>query len=188
VLLVATGPKLKLDGVTVSAPDATAVTDKGTARVAFVAFEVTVRFPLSAPAVLGAQVILMLVLWFGASVVGMLIAGILKPVPDTIALLMVTLEPPEFVMVAILFWVVPTARVPKATGVELASDPGELTVAASGMLRVGFEAVLMMLTPPTPAAVVSGTNVTEKFAVWPAVSVIGRTGAVKVYPAPVIPA
>ena len=180
MLPVATDPKLKLDGVTVSAPDATAVTDKGTASVALVAFEVTVRLPLCAPAVLGAQVILMLVLWFGASVIGMLVAGMLKPVPDTMALLIVTLEPPEFVMVAILFWEVPTGKVPKATGLALASDPGALTVAESGTLSVGFEALLVMLTPPTPAAVVCGANVTEKFAVWPAVSVIGRLGGVRV--------
>jgi hypothetical protein len=50
VLPVCTDPKLKLDGVTVSAPAVTAVTVRGIVTVGVAASEVTVRFPLRFPA------------------------------------------------------------------------------------------------------------------------------------------
>jgi hypothetical protein len=53
---VCTEPKLRLDGVTVSAPGATAIAVRGTARLAFEASDAMERLPLKAPADCGAQV------------------------------------------------------------------------------------------------------------------------------------
>lgn len=68
VVPVVTDPKLKVEGDMVSVPGAIAVTLSGSVRVEFEAFELTVRDPLSVPAVGGAQVMFIFMLWFGASV------------------------------------------------------------------------------------------------------------------------
>lgn len=124
MLPACTDPKLKLDGAMVSAPAATAVTDRGTDKVALEASEFTVRLPLSVPEVLGAQVMLTFMLWLGASVIGMPIVDMLKPLPATTALLTLTVDPPELVMVAVFCVLVPTGNVPNETVPELANDPG----------------------------------------------------------------
>jgi hypothetical protein len=180
VLPVCTDPKLKLEGVTVNALGATAVTESGRARVASLAFELMVRLPFSAPAVGGAQVMLIFMLCFGARIMGMLIPPMLKPAPDTAAPLTVTFALLELVMVAVCFWLVPTWTVPKAKELELAaSAPGATTAAESGTLKAGFEAVLAMVMVPLPAVMAGGVKVTVKLAVWAAVSVRGKLGPLR---------
>jgi hypothetical protein len=111
---------------------------------------------------------------------GMVIPLMLKPAPDTAAPLTVTVEPPELVMVAVCFRLVPTCRVPNDRGLEpAASAPGATTVATRGMLKAGFEAVLSTVIVPAPAAVAWGAKVTVKLAVWPAVRVSGKLGPLR---------
>src|ERR1035438_6806825 len=111
-----------------------------------------VKLPFTAPAVVGAQVMLTFMLCFGASVMGMLIPPMLKPAPDTAAPLTMTFELLELVMVAVCFWLVPTCTVPKARELRLAaSAPGATTAAERGTLKAGFEAVLAMVMVPLPA-------------------------------------
>jgi hypothetical protein len=129
----------KLTGLALRVPADETAADRGTARVELEAFEVMVRLPLRAPIVLGAQVILIFVLLFGASVIGVTVPVMVKPAPVTTALLTVTGEPPELVMVAIFCWLLPVATVPKATGLGLARDPG-----------VGGGVTLPEPSPPTP--------------------------------------
>src|SRR5580704_13031365 len=117
-----------------------------------------VRLPFSAPAFAGAHVIVTFMLCLGASVIGMLIPLMLKPAPDTAAPLTLTFEPPELLMVAVCFWLVPTCTVPKARELA-ASAPGATTVAERGTLKAGFEAVLSMVMVPLPAEVAVGAKV-----------------------------
>jgi len=124
VLPAGTDPKLKLVGLIARVPGVTAVTERGTERLALEAFELTVRLPLKVPAVGGAQVMFTFMLAFGASVMGMPIPAMVKPLPDTVALLTVTLEPPELVMVAVFCVLLPTVRVPKDKEPPLVNDPG----------------------------------------------------------------
>src|ERR1700728_2169586 len=72
-------PKLRLVGFDPSAPGATPVADKGTVKVGFVAFEVTVMLPLAFAADCGVNVILKVALWPAVSVTGAVIP--LRPNP-----------------------------------------------------------------------------------------------------------
>ena len=72
-----------------------------------------------------------------------------------VALLMVTLEPPELVMVAVCFWFLPISTVPNAMMFEpVLSDPGVTPVPERATLNEAFEALLVMATFPValPAA------------------------------------
>jgi hypothetical protein len=143
LLPVWTDPKLTLDGATVSAPGRTAVTASGTARVGLEASELIVRLPLKLPDVGGVEFRFRLALCPAANVMGVAIPLKLKPVPVTAAPLMVTLEPPILVTVAVCFWVLPTCTMPKTTGLEpTPSIPAVETEADNPRLRVEFEAVL----------------------------------------------
>jgi hypothetical protein len=103
LLPVETFPKLRLgvESVRVGAPVVTAVPDNGTERFEFVAFDVMASVPVSVPADCGAQVMLILALCPGPTVIGRLIAAMENPAPDTTAWLRVTLELPALVMVAV---------------------------------------------------------------------------------------
>lgn len=166
MVLVCTDPKLRLDGVTVSAPGMTAVAVSGTARLALVALEAMERLPLKLPADCGAQVMVTLAVWLGARVMGMPMLLMLKPLPDTVAWVRVMLEPPELVSVAEAFWLLPTVTLPNATGLALtASTPGVTGVADKVTLRLGLAALLAMLTFPLAVPADCGAKVTLKLAV-----------------------
>src|SRR5262249_47568509 len=112
--LVCTVPKLKLEGVAVNAPADTPVPESVQVNGEFAAVEVTVTVPDALVAAKGANVTLKVVLCPAVSVKGVVIPLNEKPVPVIVALLMVTLDPPEFVMVAVCFWLCPTCTVPNA--------------------------------------------------------------------------
>src|ERR1039457_1029421 len=109
---------------------------------------------------------LILALWLGPRVMGVPMLLMLKPVPVTVAWVKLTLDPPEFVTVAEVFWLLPTFTFPKATGFELtARTPGVTGVADKTTLSVGFAALLTMATFPFAVPAVCGANVTLKLAV-----------------------
>ncbi len=58
-------------------------------------------------------------------------------------------------------------------------------VPESGMLRLGSDAVEVMLTLPLAAPAEVGLNNTENDVLWPAVKVTGRVRPLKVNPVPV---
>jgi hypothetical protein len=98
-----TVPKLRLDGVAVSAPGVTPDPESVHIVGEPGAVEVTVTVPDAFVAVSGVKVTLKVVLWPAARVNGVVIPLSANPVPEMVALLRVTLEPPEFVMVAVCF-------------------------------------------------------------------------------------
>src|SRR5271157_5655697 len=74
-------PKLRLAGFEPRSPGEIPVPDRGTARVGFEAFEVTVTFPLALPAAVGVNVTVKLALCPAVSVTGVVIPLRLNPVP-----------------------------------------------------------------------------------------------------------
>ena len=74
-------PKLRLVGLDDKAPDVTPVPLTGMVRVGLDAFDVIVMLPLTAPAAVGVNVTLKVVLWPAASVTGAVMPLKLNPVP-----------------------------------------------------------------------------------------------------------
>jgi hypothetical protein len=77
--------KFSAAGDAESCPTAVAVPDRGMASDAFDAVEVTVRFPLAAPALAGRNVAVNVTLWFAESVRGKLSPLMEKPAPVAVA-------------------------------------------------------------------------------------------------------
>src|SRR5215467_7587435 len=100
---------------------------------------------------------------------------------------MVTLEPPVFVTVSDRDWLLPTVTLPKLRLVGLdPSAPGVTPVPVRGMVRVGLEALEVMVTEPVALPAAVGVKVTLKVALWPEVSVRGAVMPLMVKPAPLI--
>lgn len=95
-----TFPNLRLVGFAASAPGATPVADTGTVNVGFVAFEVTVRLPLTAPATVGTNVTVSVALCPPLRVSGVVMPLTVRPVPVIPTWETVTLEPPVLVIVS----------------------------------------------------------------------------------------
>jgi hypothetical protein len=83
LLLTCTLPKARLVGFDPSAPVATPVPVNGMIKVGFVAFEVMLTLPLTAPAEVGVNRILKVELCPAASVTGALIPLAVNPEPLT---------------------------------------------------------------------------------------------------------
>ena len=102
---------------------------------------------------------------------------------------MVTLEPPVLVTVSDRDLLLPTVMLPK---LRLAgfdpSAPAVTPVPVSGIVRVGVEALEVMVTVPVALLAVVGVNVTLKVAVWPEVKVTGAVMPLMVNPVPLIAA
>jgi len=113
-------PKLRLEGFGEIWPGATPVPDKDTESVGFEAVELIVKVPELAPVAVGANTALKLVVWPAPRVMGNVGPVKLKPVPLALALETVTLEPPVFVIVTGVLWLVPVFTFPKLTLVGLA--------------------------------------------------------------------
>jgi len=184
VLLLATEPKLKLEGETASVPAVTAVPDKATVRVGVEASDVTIRLPLAVPAAWGAKVIPMLVLPPAASVTEELAPLRRNPVPVTLAELMVTLDPPLLVIVADCCWVLPTCTDPKETAPAL-SEPEAAPMPLSVMLRLASVASLEITTLPVAAPADCGANLQLNVALWPAARALGILPPFRLNPLPV---
>jgi hypothetical protein len=95
-----------------------------------------------------------------------------------VAVVMVTLEPPELVRVSERDLLLPTCTVPKLRLVAV-RVPGVTPVPESGMPRVGFDALLVTERFPEAEPPVVGVNVTLKLTLWPAARVAGKVSPVK---------
>ena len=103
LLPVWTEPKLKLDGLDVRAPAVTPEPERVQVSGEPVALELSVTDPAAFPATEGANITLKVVLWPADKVIGVVIPLRVNPAPVKLAWLIVTLEPPEFVTVAVCF-------------------------------------------------------------------------------------
>ena len=63
-------------------------------------------------------------------------------------------------------------------------SPCARPVPESGMLKLGFDPLEVMLTLPLAAPVVVGLKTTENEVLWPAVKVMGKDRPLKVNPVP----
>ena len=93
--------KVRLVGDADRVPDVTAVPLKGTDKLGFEAFEVTVTVPLNVPVDVGANVTVNDVLCPGVKVTGGVIPETLNPVPAAATAEIVALVPPVFVTVSV---------------------------------------------------------------------------------------
>src|SRR5271169_6179444 len=151
----------------------------------FDAFDTTDRLPLAAPALVGVKVAVNVTLWLDVSVRGKLNPLIENTAPVTFACVMVTDDPPVLVSVSdkfalLLTWTLPNARL---VGFA-ASAPGVTPVPESGMLKLGFEPLEVMLTLPLAAPLAVGEKSTVKDLLWPAVSVKGKDRPLRLNPVP----
>jgi hypothetical protein len=125
------------------------------------------------------------VLWPAVKVKGKVNPLRLNPLPLAAAAEMVRLEPPELVRVSDKLELLPTWTLPNARLVGFAvSVPGVTPVPESGMLRLGFEPLEVMVTLPLAAPLVVGANEIVNVVLWPAVNVRGRVSPLKLNPAP----
>ena len=188
LLATLTLPKLRLVGLAASAPGAKPVADTGTVKVGFVAVDGTVRFPLTAPADVGANDTVNVALFPPFSVRGVVIPLKLNPAPVIPTLETVMLDPPVFVIVSLSDPLLPTLTFPKPRLVGLAANaPGVTPVADTGMVRVEFVAVELTVRLPVTAPAVVGANDTVNVALCPLLSVNGAAIPLTPRPVPVIP-
>jgi hypothetical protein len=73
----------------------------------------------------------------------------------------------------------------RLVGLEV-SAPAAAPVAESGILKVGFEAVEVMVTVPLAAPATVGAKATLKLALWPAAKVTGAAMPVRLNPTPLV--
>jgi hypothetical protein len=100
---------------------------------------------------------------------------------------MVTLEPPVLVTVSDRDCLLPTVTLPKLRLDGLGDkSPGEIPVPDNAMLRVGLEALEVMVMLPLALAAEVGANETLKVVLWPAVRVSGVEIPLRVNPLPLI--
>jgi|SRR5271163_1687742 len=132
-------------------------------KVGFDAFEVTVTLPLTAPADVGVNETLKLVLCPEVSVTGTLVPLRLNPDPLTAMAEIVTDEPPVFVTVSDSVVLTPTCTLPKLRLVGFEPRvPAVTPVPDNGIVNVGFEPFEVTVTLPLTAVADVGSNETLK--------------------------
>ena len=98
-----------------------------------------------------------------------------------------TLEPPVLVTVSDRDWLLPTVTFPKLRLVGFdPSVPCATPVPVTGIVRVGLDAVEVMVTLPLALAADWGANATLNVALCPAVRVSGVEIPLRLKPVPVI--
>jgi len=95
------------------------VPESATLSAEFDALELMARLPLALLPEVGAKVTLRLALWPGFKVIGRFMPLALNPEPLAPAAEIVTLAPPEFVMVSAKVWELPTWTLPKPSAAGL---------------------------------------------------------------------
>jgi hypothetical protein len=154
-------------------------------RLGFEPVDVMLTLPLAAPLAVGEKSTVNDVLWPAVSVTGKDSPLKLNPVPLAAAAEMVRLDPPVLVKVSLNDFELLTWTLPKARLVGLAvSVPWVTPVPESGMLRLGFEPVEVMLTLPLAAPLAVGEKSAVKDVLWPAASVTGKDSPLKLNPLP----
>ncbi len=175
VLPTVTVPKLKLGVPAVSDPAVTAVPDNGTVRLVFEALLVIVSVPLGVPAACGVKITLKLLLAPAAKVSGTVRPLRLNPVPETLACVMFTDDPPELVKVSERLWLLPTVTVPNVRlGAPATIVPAVTAVPDTGTVRLGFDASLVTVSIPLGVPADCGAKATLKDLLAPAARVNGR--------------
>ena len=181
-------PTGSVPGETVSCPTVDAPEpEAGIVNVGFVAVEVMVTFPLTAPADAGANETVNVALFPPLSVSGVVIPLKLNPGPEIPTFETVMLDPPVFVIVSDSDLFPPTLTLPKLRLVGLAANaPGVTPVAETGIVRVEFVAVELTLIFPVTAPAEVGANDTVNVALCPPLSVSGVAIPLTLKPLPVI--
>ena len=183
--LTLTLPKLILESLVLSTPAAAVFAVRGMLSVELEALLPIDRLPLAAPPDCGVKVTLNVVLWPAARAIGKVRPLKAKPVPVKFACVIVRLEPPALVRVSEMVCGEPACTLPKfrLDGVEV-SVPAVATLAASGTLSVGLEALLAIERLPLAAPLDCELKVTLNTVLWPAARVTGRFKPVIAKPAP----
>jgi hypothetical protein len=153
-------------------------------KLGFEPVEVTLTLPLAAPLVVGEKSTVNDVLWPAVKVKGRDRPLKLNPVPLAAAE-MVRLDPPVLVSVSDKLVLLPTWTLPNARLEGFAvSVPWVTPVPESGMLRLGFEPLEVMLRLPLAAPLAVGEKSTVNDVLWPAVNVTGKGSPLKLNPVP----
>ena len=148
---------------------------------------VKVRIPLTDPVAEGVKVTVNGTLWPAGTVTGnesplTVNSGLLLLTAVTVTLSLLAFKLPE------AFPLFPTATLPTGIGLGvIVSCPVAVLVPApdSVMVKVGFDALEVMVTLPLAFPEVAGVNLTLKVAVCPAASVTGALIPLRVNPVPV---
>ena len=178
-------PKLRLVGDTANVPVAVPVPESAMLSGEFDAFDATDKLPLAAPVLVGVKVAVYVTLWFAVRVSGKFSPLIEKAAALELTCEMVTDDPPALVSVSDKFVLLPTWTLPNARLVGLAvSVPCVTPVPESGMLKLGFEPVEVMLTLPLATPLAVGEKSTVNDVLWPAVNVKGKDRPLKLNPLP----
>jgi hypothetical protein len=180
-------PKLKLPGETLNCPAVVPEPANAMVKFEFEASETTEMPPLADPAEVGAKATPKVKLCPGDRAIGKLSPVTLNPLPVTLACVTLTLEPPELVKVSDRVALLPICTLPKLRLIEVAATvPGVPPLPESARVRLELAALLTIETLPLADPPVCGAKVTLKFVLWPADSVKGRLGPLRLKPAPVI--
>ena len=149
------------------------------------AFETIVSVPLAEPALVGEKVTVNVTLWFEVSVVGSVNPLTENAAPVTLAWDRVAGDPPVFVNVSDLPLLLPTWTLPKERVVGFAAIVAGVTpVPVSGILRLGFDPLEVMLMLPLAAPLAVGANSTVNVVLCPAFNVTGRVKPLRLNPLP----
>jgi hypothetical protein len=140
--------------------------------------------PLALPADVGANLALNVVLSPAPSVSGVLNPLMLRPVPDTVALDIVTLAEPEFVNVMDCVPLLPTTTDPKFTVEGLAATWPCMPVPDSAIDAGEPGALLTIEMLPVAAPADVGAKMAENEALLPALIVIGMLAPLMLNPVP----
>jgi hypothetical protein len=140
--------------------------------------------PLALPAVVGANLALNVVLSPAPNVSGVLNPLMVRPVPDTVALDIVTLAVPEFVNVMDWVPLLPTATDPKFTLEGLAATWPCIPVPDNAIDAGEPGALLTIEMLPVAAPAEVGAKMAENEALLPALIVIGMLAPLILNPVP----
>jgi hypothetical protein len=180
-------PKVTLVGLTVNAAGETPEPVRPTLRLGFDALLLTVRLPVAVPVAVGLKVTLSDVDCPAASVSGRVGCVTANPVPVTLTWLIVPLEPPALVIWTVLVAVVEVVTEPKSTLEGDALNVAEETPEpVSPTLRLGSDALLLMLRLPVVVPVDVGLNLTLNVVDWPGPRLRGRATAPTEKPVPLV--
>jgi len=130
--------------------------------------------PVAAPAAVGLNFTVNEVLCPAFSVVAES-PLMLNPAPDAEPDEIATLPVPVLVSVTDISELLPTAKLPKLSAAGFAVRCGCVPTPTRLTVRVGFDALLMIVTAPVALPAAAGANVAVKVVVWPAFRVKGAS-------------
>ena len=140
--------------------------------------------PDTAPAAAGPKEMLNVLLVPAAIVEGMARPLMLNPAPDAVACETVRVALPVFCTRIVCEFGAPTVTLPKLTLAGVSTIVGCAPVPFSGIVVIGFGALLFIVSVPVSAPGTEGTSVAVKLVVWPAVSVNGVVNPLIAKPVP----